>query len=74
VWGAASEAETGSRNRGLAWFMKSFGMLSNEVETVPSAYCRQCAVSKNMFLSSSLTLLSMYWMMEIQSGGAILLS
>ena len=42
---AASEAETGSRNRSLAWFMKSFGVLSNEVEAVLAAYFRQCAVA-----------------------------
>ncbi|MDQ4087307.1 MAG: glutaminase [Pseudomonadota bacterium] len=42
---ARSEAETGSRNRSLAWFMKSFGVLDNAVETVLSAYFRQCAVA-----------------------------
>ena len=42
---ARSEAETGARNRALAWFMKSFGALSNEVETVTGAYFRQCAVA-----------------------------
>jgi glutaminase len=42
---AASEAATGARNRALAWFMKSFGTLSNEVETVVGAYFRQCAVA-----------------------------
>jgi len=42
---AASEAETGARNRSLAWFMKSFGVLSNDVETVLAAYFRQCAVA-----------------------------
>jgi glutaminase len=42
---ARSEAETGSRNRSLAWFMKSFGVLSNEVETVLSGYFRQCALA-----------------------------
>jgi glutaminase len=42
---AASEAETGSRNRALAWFMKSFGVLSNEVDAVLCAYFRQCAVA-----------------------------
>ena len=42
---AASEAQTGARNRALAWFMKSFGTLSNEVETVVTAYFRQCAVA-----------------------------
>jgi len=42
---AASEAETGARNRSLAWFMRSFGMLSNEVAAVLDAYFRQCAVA-----------------------------
>lgn len=42
---ARSEAETGSRNRSLAWFMKTYGILDNEVETVLGAYFRQCAVA-----------------------------
>jgi len=42
---ARSEAETGARNRALAWFMKSFGTLSNDVETVVGAYFRQCSVA-----------------------------
>jgi glutaminase len=42
---AASEAGTGARNRALAWFMKSFGTLSNDVETVVTAYFRQCSVA-----------------------------
>jgi glutaminase len=42
---ALSESETGARNRSLAWFMKNFGNLSNEVETVLGAYFRQCAVA-----------------------------
>jgi glutaminase len=42
---AASEAETGARNRSLAWFMKSFGILANPVEQVLGAYFRQCAVA-----------------------------
>ncbi len=42
---AESEAETGSRNRALGWFMKSFGTLSNDVEAVLGAYFRQCAVA-----------------------------
>lgn len=42
---AASESETGARNRSLAWFMKNFGNLSNPVETVLDAYFRQCAVA-----------------------------
>ena len=42
---AASESATGARNRALAWFMKNFGVLGNEVETVLGAYFRQCAVA-----------------------------
>ena len=42
---AASESETGARNRALAWFMKNFGVLANDVETVTRAYFRQCAVA-----------------------------
>jgi glutaminase len=42
---AHSEARTGSRNRALAWFMKSFGTLSNDVETVLQGYFHQCAVA-----------------------------
>ena len=42
---ARSEAETGARNRSLAWFMKSFGILTNEVDTVLSAYFRHCALA-----------------------------
>ena len=42
---AASESETGARNRSLAWFMKNFGNLANPVETVLGAYFRQCAVA-----------------------------
>ncbi len=42
---ARSESETGARNRSLAWFMKAFGRLDNEVETVLSAYFRHCALA-----------------------------
>jgi len=42
---AASESETGARNRALAWFMDNFGILSNDVDTVLAAYFRQCAVA-----------------------------
>lgn len=42
---AESEAATGSRNRSLAWFMKTYGVLDNDVETVLGAYFRQCAVA-----------------------------
>ena len=39
------KSQTGSRNRSLAWFMKSFGVLSNDVETILGVYFRQCAVA-----------------------------
>lgn len=42
---ARSESQTGSRNRSLGWFMKSFGNLANPVEEVLGAYFRQCAVA-----------------------------
>ncbi len=42
---AHSESASGARNRSLAWFMKSFGILSNDVETVLSAYFRHCALA-----------------------------
>jgi glutaminase len=42
---ARSEARTGARNRSLAWFMKSFGTLANEVDTVLDGYFNQCAVA-----------------------------
>lgn len=42
---AASESETGARNRSLAHFMASFGNLENEVEVVLSAYFRHCALA-----------------------------
>lgn len=42
---ARSESKTGARNRSLAWFMRSFGILSNDVETVLSAYFRHCALA-----------------------------
>lgn len=42
---AISESEHGARNRSLAWFMKSFGILDNAPETVLSAYFRHCALS-----------------------------
>lgn len=42
---AASESATGSRNRSLGWFMKTYGVIDNEVESVLGAYFRQCAVA-----------------------------
>ena len=42
---ARSEAETGHRNRSLAWFMKSFGILDNDVDTVLTGYFRQCSLA-----------------------------
>jgi glutaminase len=42
---AESEARTGARNRALAWFMKGFGTLANDVDTVLDGYFHQCAVA-----------------------------
>ncbi|RZI97644.1 MAG: glutaminase [Variovorax sp.] len=42
---AASEATTGYRNYALANFMKSFGKLDNDVDTVLDMYFHQCALS-----------------------------
>jgi glutaminase len=42
---AASEQASGARNRSLAWFMKSFGILANHPDTVLSAYFRHCALA-----------------------------
>ena len=44
---AASEAETGFRNRALANFMKSFGGIENDVTAVLELYFRQCAIRMN---------------------------
>jgi len=42
---ADSEAEAGSRNRALAYFMKSFGNLRNPVEETLQAYFSHCAIA-----------------------------
>lgn len=44
---AASEAETGFRNRALAHFMKSFGGIEHDVDAVLDIYFRQCAIRMN---------------------------
>ena len=40
----ASERETGDRNRALAWLMRSFGMLENDVDEIVDLYFGQCSV------------------------------
>ena len=40
-----SERSWGHRNRSLAWFMKSFGVLRCDPDVVLDAYFRQCAVA-----------------------------
>jgi glutaminase len=40
----ASERATGDRNRALAWLMRSFGMLENDVHEVVDDYFGQCSV------------------------------
>ena len=42
---AASEAQTGFRNRSLAHFMKSFGNLTHSVDDVLHVYFHQCALA-----------------------------
>ena len=44
---ARSEAEWGYRNRSLAHFMKSFGVLRNRPDEVLDAYFNQCALEMN---------------------------
>jgi len=42
---AASERETGARNAALAYLMKSFGNLENEVDQVLDTYFHQCSLA-----------------------------
>ncbi len=42
---ADSEQQTGHRNRALAWFLKSCGNLSSDVDTVLDVYFHQCAIA-----------------------------
>lgn len=42
---AASESQTGARNRSLAHFMAAFGNMRHPVETVVGVYFQQCAVA-----------------------------
>ncbi|MEA3116849.1 MAG: glutaminase [Paraburkholderia sp.] len=44
---AASELQHAERNRAMAHFMASFGVLQMPAETVVDAYCRQCAIEMN---------------------------
>ncbi len=41
---AVSERNTADRNTAMAHFMKSFGNLNHEVDTVLDAYCKHCAI------------------------------
>jgi glutaminase len=42
-----SEKETGNKNRALAYFMKSTGVIEGNVEEVLDAYFRQCSIEAN---------------------------
>ncbi|MDD6796394.1 MAG: glutaminase A [Clostridiaceae bacterium] len=42
-----SEKETGDRNRALAYFMKSNGMLEGNIEEILDLYFRQCSIEAN---------------------------
>ena len=44
---ARSEREHANRNMALAYFMKSFGNIQNDVDTLIDVYCSQCAISMN---------------------------
>jgi glutaminase len=44
---AAAERETGHRNRAMAYFLKSFGNLTNPAERVLEAYFHLCALRMN---------------------------
>ena len=44
---AISEANTGYRNKAMAYFMKSFGNIKNNVETVLDSYFYHCSVAMN---------------------------
>lgn len=42
-----SEKETGDRNRSLAYFMKSTGIIEQDVEDVLDVYFKQCSIEAN---------------------------
>lgn len=42
---ATSELLNSNRNMALGYFMKSFGNITNDVDTVIDVYCNQCSVS-----------------------------
>ncbi len=42
---ARSEREYADRNMALAYFMKSFGNIHNDVETLIDVYCHQCSIA-----------------------------
>lgn len=42
-----SEQKTGARNRALAYFMKSTGVIENDVEDVLDVYFKQCSIESN---------------------------
>lgn len=44
---ARSELEHADRNMALAYLMKSFGNIENDVEAIVDVYCHQCAISMN---------------------------
>ena len=44
---AVSERNTSDRNSAMAHFMKSFGNLEHDVDTVLDAYCKHCAIEMN---------------------------
>ena len=44
---ASSEFEHASRNKALGHFMKSFGNIRNDVDSLVDVYCHQCSIAMN---------------------------
>lgn len=44
---ARSEIEHADRNRALAYFMRSFGNITGDVDTLIDVYCHQCSITMN---------------------------
>jgi glutaminase len=40
----ASEAQTGNRNRAIAWLLRNYSVLNDDVDAVLDTYFRQCAI------------------------------
>ncbi|MBC7776336.1 MAG: glutaminase [Phycisphaerae bacterium] len=71
---AESERKTGYRNFALAYFLKSFGNLKNEVEQVLDVYFHQCSIEMTCFeLANAMQIFSQHGL-EPHSGERLLSS